>query len=175
MAQKNNQTRRILLILIILLLGSISYLALEASIFYEGQWQAVQGSGIRPGSQNPQEFQVTLPMKKRYAKNHWDVIREGRLFFEPESVVVQPTQHTERSNQPDVKQPVPAKPTCPWVLLGVLYSSDSMAILAHQNSQESQTVRVGTRLGEFEVVEIQNDYVLVQSPDAEFKLELGGK
>lgn len=173
MAQRNNRTRRILLILIILLLGSISYLALEASIYYEGQWQAVQGSGIRPGSQNPQEFQVTLPMKKSYAENHWDVIREGRLFFEPEPVV-QPPEYI-KPNLP-IQQPVfPSKPTCPWILLGVLYSSDSSAILANRLNKESQVVWVGTKLGEFEVVEIEKDYVLVESPEAEFKLELGGK
>lgn len=174
MAQKNSQMRRILLVLIILLLGSISYLALEASLYYEGQWQAVQGSGVRPQVHQVEPITISLPEKQSYSGQHWDVIRQGRLFFEPQPVNQAPK--VQRPSQPTYQKTVePPKPTCPWVLLGVLYSSDSTAILGNKQSQTSQTVKVGSILEEFEVMEIHRDHVLVKSPEAEFKLELGGK
>ncbi len=173
MMQNNKKYRRIFLLLILLLLISISYLALEISVFYEGRWQLVQGQGEFQFSKEQSSFELTLPTKWNYREDEWEILRNGKLFFKPLPVL------PKNPNQPDTGVDTGAvmeipKPTCPWNVVGVLLGNEAKAILVHEKTQESQTVIVGSTMGEFEVIEIKKESVLVKSSEAEFKLELGG-
>ncbi|AZR72572.1 hypothetical protein BBF96_03730 [Anoxybacter fermentans] len=174
MKDRNSRNRRILLLLIFILLISISYLALEFSIYVDGRWQIVQGQEIGVKTNKDIEtLKIELPKKIDYGNDYWNVLREGRLFFKS-----LPEKRTVPTNPQPKDQPVTPvtliKPVCPWVAVGVLLGEEPTAILAHKQNQTSQTVKVGDKLGEYEVMQIEKDFVLLKSPDGEFKLELGG-
>lgn len=172
------RNRRIFLGMLVLLLVSSAYLALEISLYYEGAWQGVQVQGL-VGTATGKTFTVEVPERQNYADEDWDIVRDGQLFFKSLPVVVD----VETPDDTFVPPPyvpeetvtyVPPKPTCPLVVTGIMLGEQATAILANKQSQMSQTARVGTRLGEFEVIEIARDYVLVKGLDTEFKLEYGG-
>lgn len=162
--------RRIFFILIILLLVSLCYLALDVAVFLDGEWQLVQGQDL---SKSPPEYifdQINLPNKMEYPTDYWEILHAGKLFFKTPLAI------------PSVEEPVqvlPDKqnftPTCPWVLKGILWADNPSAILAHQQSQQSLTVRIGRIVDGFKVIAITKDYVIVKSLAGEFRLELGGR
>lgn len=203
MSPNPNRDRRILLVLIILLLVSISYLALQTASYFGGSWQFVSGHEMQPtGGQGRETFSVQLPERMDYINENFEAIRAGKLFFKPwnvvEEVVVVPSKpapvkvkppkttvepetkkpevnpHAEQPKEEPVPQPEPPKPTCPYIVSGILWGEPPFAILVNQETRKSQTVQVGTVLGHFTVKAIERDSVLVQGVDAEFKLELGG-
>jgi hypothetical protein len=197
MSPNPNRDRRILLVLIILLLVSISYLSLQAASYFGGGWQFVSGQGNQPlGGQGREVFSLQVPERTDYMHENFSAIRGGKLFFKPRKVelVVTPPEPPDQINPikpvdpqetdlihtpPDqseekVDLPPPPKPTCPYVVSGILWGDVSSAILVNKATQKSQTVRVGTVLGDFTVMAIDRDSVLVQSAEAEFKLKLGG-
>lgn len=204
MRQSSNNLRKILLFLTVLLLISIAYLALEFATYYEGSWQGVSGAKVRHHAKgNQQAFEVKVADRVDYPAGYWDIVRGGRLFVKPlpaapapepqpapqpaPEPAPTPTPTPEPAPQPapepkpqPVPQPEPPKPTCPYTVTGIIWPKNSdappaTAILANSQNQSSQTVRVGSKLGDFEVLQIAKEYVLVKNGDAEFKLELGGK
>ncbi len=166
------ESRVIMLLLIITLLVSISYLALEISIYIEGRWQLVQSAGFQPIPEQRNPFAVQTAEKDTYPQDYWTVVSEGELFFKPLSAQPVTQQPIVVPQTPTVKES--PKPTCPWVNMGVMIGNPSLAILTNGQSQKSEIVKVGTRLGDYEVLEITVGYVLVRSSEAEFKLEVGG-
>lgn len=200
MSPNPNRDRRILLVLIILLLVSISYLALQTASYFGGSWQLVSGHGNPTfGDQGREPFSLQVAERSAYQNEDFGVIRGGKLFFKPRKVeevnVVsppppvkvelpkpQPPEQTEPKEIPSqeekpkdpIPQPEPPKPTCPYIVSGILWGEPSSAILVNKATQKSQTVRVGSVVGDFTVIAIEQDSVLVQSEAAEFKLKLGG-
>ncbi|MCK4257733.1 MAG: hypothetical protein KAX49_02075 [Halanaerobiales bacterium] len=168
----HKMNRRIFLLLILLLLISLSYLALEISIYYEGGWQLVQGQEgfLTPNEKSP--FIVKLPSKQVYDEDEWDVLRNGKLFFKLLPVQQNNNQQITDTN-PGLIIELP-KPVCLWNVVGVLLGNEAKAIMEHKENHISQTVTVGSKLEEFEVIEIKKESVLVKSSEAEFRLELGG-
>lgn len=179
---KSNQTRnrRVFLFLLVLLLVSLSVLALEYTTYSGGGWQTVQGQGLSQTNQNKQPFIVPVPSRPIVTEDNWEIVREGRLFFLP-----LPVEDEVSEELPDVIEisepfehivtPVETpKPTCPFVVAGIMMGKESTAILVNKSTQKSQTVKVGSSVDKFEVVEIEKSYVLVKSSEADFKLELGG-
>lgn len=198
MAQNHNRNRRILFVLIILLLVSISYLALQAASYWGGSWQLVSGSGNatpRPGGSEP--FSIQPPGRSDYPAENFGAVRGGRLFFKPrqaeetaavpgkdrETVPAEPPIPPPASPQIPPEEPAkpepialpePPKPTCPYFVSGILWGDSSVAILVHRETKKGETVRVGTAIGNYTVKMIERDSVTIQSTEAEFKLELGG-
>lgn len=204
MPRSSNKLRKILLFLTVLLLISVAYLALELATYYEGSWQGVSGAKLRHNPKaNQQALELKVADRVSYPAGYWDIVRGGKLFVKPlppaptpepmpapepqptPAPAPEPTPQPapEPAPQPEpqpVQQPEPPKPSCPYTVTGIIWPKNTdappaTAILANTQNQTSQTVRTGSKLGDFEVLQIAKEYVLVKKGDAEFKLELGGK
>lgn len=174
MMSKIQSLRVILLFLIIILLISITYFALDISTYLAGDWRLVQGENLEKLDFDPQSVVVQVGEKKSYPPEYWNVISHGELFFKPKPVLKEPQLPNSQTEEPAINLS-PEKPTCPWTVSGVIVGQKNKAILVNIENQFSQTVEVGFRLQEFIVSEITVDYVLLKSSKAEFRLELGGK
>ena len=161
--------KQIFFCLIILLLVSLCYLAMDIVTFLEGEWQLVHGQEQNESPEKNTYDQINIPVKIEYPTDYWEVLHAGKLFFKtPIYIPNMENPIQELPNKPNLT------PTCPWVLKGILWAEDPSAIIAHQQSKLSLTVRIGSIVDDYEVITIKKDYIVVKSLEAEFRLELGG-